>query len=76
MENLVKLIWDFRGETAEGIAKHHVIHLNEFLENENYKIKDTGYEVIHENYSLAYMKVLEEDILLFRDALRPHRATK
>ena len=30
----IKLIWDFRGEAAAKTAEHHLIHLNEYLENE------------------------------------------
>ena len=31
----IKLIWDFRGPEALEIAKHHVIHLEEFAKKED-----------------------------------------
>jgi len=30
MDRKIKLLWDFRGEDAKEIAKHHTIHLKEF----------------------------------------------
>ena len=32
----VKLIWNFSGPDAEGTAKHHEIHIREFLEANNF----------------------------------------
>ena len=69
----IKLIWDFRGHFAAKTAEHHVIHLKEFLEKENYKLKITGFEIINEMYAIAYLVVEEADMITFRDALRPHR---
>ena len=69
----IKLIWDFRGHLAAKTAEHHVIHLKEFLEKENYKLKITGFEIFNEMYALAYLVVEEADMIVFRDALRPHR---
>ena len=69
----IKLLWDFRGHFAAKTAEHHVIHLKEFLEKENYKLKITGFEIINEMYAIAYLVVEEADMITFRDALRPHR---
>ncbi len=74
MSRKIKLIWDFRGPAAAQTAKHHGIHLKEFLEKENYSLKISGFEPIDEMYSLAFVVVEETDMLTFRDALRPHRA--
>lgn len=73
MSKKIKLIWDFRGQNAHEIATHHVKHLNEYLTLENYSLKITGVENIAEFYTLAYMVVEEQDMLIFRDALKPHR---
>jgi len=73
MSKKIKLIWDFRGPSALHTAQHHAIHLNEYLIIENYSLKLTGFETIDEFYSTAYMIVEENDMLKFRDALKPHR---
>ncbi|WP_353149919.1 hypothetical protein [Flavobacterium sp.] len=69
----IKLIWDFRGQAAAKTAEHHEIHLKEFLDKENYKLKITGFEIFNEMYAIAYLVVEEADMIAFRDALRPHR---
>jgi hypothetical protein len=69
----IKLIWDFRGQMSAKTAEHHEIHLKEFLEKENYSIKITGFEVVNDIYSTAFLVVNEIDMITFRDALRPHR---
>ena len=69
----IKLIWDFRGQAAAKTAEHHEIHLKEFLEKENYALRITGFEILNEMYTIAYLVVEEADMITFRDALRPHR---
>jgi hypothetical protein len=70
----IKLIWDFRGEAAAKTAKHHEIHLKEYLETEKYILKITGFEIINEAHTTAYLVVEEKDMITFRDILKPHRA--
>lgn len=67
------MIWDFRGPDAEGIARHHAIHLKEFAEKENITSEDIGHTPVSDMYCLAYMVVEEKDMIPVRDALRPHR---
>jgi hypothetical protein len=74
MSRKIKLIWDFRGATAEHIAKHHEIHLNDYVKTVHFETYKTGNEVINELYALAYMVVDEENMIKVRDALKPHRA--
>ena len=70
----VKLIWDFRGMEAKEIAQHHVKHLEEYSAAQNKPHQGLGIEEISEYYALAFMIVNEDEMLSFRDALRPHRA--
>jgi hypothetical protein len=74
MENKIKLIWDFRGDRAALMAKHHKIHLDEYLLSITYKIQITGTETYDDFFSIAYMVINESDKIEFRDILRPHRA--
>ena len=69
----IKLIWDFRGEAAAKTAEHHVIHLNEYLENKKIILEKTGFESINEMHAIAYIVVEENDMIKFRDVLKPHR---
>ncbi len=69
----LKLIWDFRGPTAQEVAKHHVIHLKEYIANHQLNISITGCELISEMHSIAFLVVEEQDMKPLRDALKPHR---
>jgi len=73
MQKKIKLIWDFRGTAAEKTAQHHEIHLKEFIEKENLQLDITGFEVKNELHSIAYMVVYQEDMIMVRDLLKPHR---
>ncbi len=69
----LKLIWDFRGPEAERTAKHHEIHLKEYVEHQKLDLKITGYEQLDEMHSIAYMVVFRKDMVAVRDSLKPHR---
>ena len=69
----IKLIWDFRGPAAENTAKHHEIHLKEYIAIEKLPLNITGFEVITDMHSIAYMVVTDEHMISVRDALKPHR---
>lgn len=69
----LKLIWDFKGTDADKIAKHHEIHLKQFIEAEKLDLKITGFEIKNELHSIAFMVVEEANMIPIRDALKPHR---
>lgn len=69
----IKLIWDFRGTTAEKTAQHHEIHLKEFIISEKLPINITGFEVQNEMHAIAFMVVNDDYMIAVRDALKPHR---
>ncbi len=73
MQKKIKLIWDFRGTESLPIAEHHRIHLDEFIQKEKLDLQETGIHKISDMYSIAYMMVSEAQMLLVRDALKPHR---
>ena len=75
MERNIKLIWDFRGPDARQTARHHEIHLKEFInKNGLLHFPITGVEVLNEMYSIAFWVVPESEIMNYRDILKPHRA--
>ena len=57
MNRNIKLIWDFRGTTAKEIAKHHLIHLNEYATMEKLDIITSGVTPVNEMHCIAYMVV-------------------
>lgn len=69
----LKLIWDFRGPDACKIAEHHEIHLKEYIQLEKLNITITGFEILNDLHSIAYLVVNEEGMKPIRDALKPHR---
>jgi len=76
MERQIKLIWDFRGPEALPIAKHHEIHLKDFIKAEKITDRDlTGFEEISELHAIAYWVVAESEMRKYRDVLKPNRAT-
>lgn len=69
----IQLIWDFRGNDAQGIAEHHARHLLEFARREQLSIQRTGAEQLSEWHWMAWMVVEEEDVPALRKALNPSR---
>lgn len=73
MNRKIKLIWDFKGPTAEKTAEHHEKHLKEYISIEKLEINITGHKALSEMHSMAFMVVKEEQMIAVRDALKPHR---
>ncbi|SHH90136.1 hypothetical protein SAMN05444281_2614 [Wenyingzhuangia marina] len=69
----LKLIWDFRGATGLGTAKHHCIHLKEFAELEKLNYHLIDHQEVNDMWSTAFIVVDEADMKIYRDALKPHR---
>ena len=67
----IKLIWDFRGPDAKGIAEHHKIHLGEFAVREKISFEAGVEGEVH--HWMAFIIVEESNMKIVRDALRPHR---
>ncbi|KAA1242743.1 hypothetical protein [Aquimarina sp. RZ0] len=73
MERKIKLIWDFRGPSAHKTAKHHEIHLKEYVFSEKLAITITGFQDVNEMHSIAYLVVTDSEMKAVRDRLKPHR---
>ena len=73
MSRKIKLIWDFRGPAAAKTAEHHEIHLKEFIQMEKLPLNITGFEIINDMFAIAFMVVTDENMIVVRDALKPHR---
>ncbi len=68
------MIWDFRGPDALKIARHHEIHLKEYIAMEKFPIEITGFESLNEVYAIAFLVLTDAHLIAVRDALKPHRA--
>lgn len=73
MSKKIKLIWEFRGPTAEQTAKHHVIHLKDYIRIEKLNLNKTAVETSGEFSASAYMIIEESDLAKVKAALKPHR---
>ena len=73
MERQIKLIWDFRGSASAKTAEHHLIHLKEYIAIEQLPLKNTGFEIINDMHSIAFIVVTDEHMIQLRDTLKPHR---
>lgn len=69
----IRMIWDFRGAQSKPIAEHHAVHLKEFAEKHSLTPYETGILEMNEFHTIAHIDVLEEKLLMVRDALKPHR---
>ena len=69
----IKLIWDFRGAVAIETAKHHEIHLKDYIKAEKFDLNITGFKIFSDAYATAFMVVNEENMISVRDVLKPHR---
>lgn len=69
----IKLIWDFRGPAAAKTAEHHEKHLKEYIAIEKLPLNITGFNILNDMYSIAWMVVTDEHMIQVRDALKPHR---
>ena len=74
MTRKIKLIWDFRGSAAAMTAEHHKVHLGQYIAAEKLSLQNIGFEILNDMHAIAFMVVNETDMILVRDALKPHRA--
>ena len=67
------MIWDFKGPAAGKTAEHHEKHLKDYVSIEKTNLDITGFQHLHDMHSLAFMVVEENEVIVVRDALKPHR---
>ena len=73
MEKKLKLIWDFYGPDAIPTAKHHAIHLKQYAKKEKLQSTLAEFVEVEPEYAVAYLVVVESEMIQVRDALIPHR---
>lgn len=54
-------------------AKHHAVHLREFAVKEKLAYHEVGTAQLSDYFSIAFIVVDEKDMIVYRDALKPHR---
>lgn len=72
MKRKIKLIWDFYGEDAFETAKHHSIHLKEYVQKTGIIAGEIN-ALNKQDFAEAFMVVEEQDLLKIRDQLKPKR---
>lgn len=73
LDRKIKLIWDFRGPAAQKTAEHYVVHLKEYIFNEELKYDIVDYKPINDMHSVVFLVVAEFEMPQVRDDLKPHR---
>lgn len=73
LDRKIKLIWDFKGPASQQTAEHYVIHLKEYVENEELKYNIVDYQQVNEMHSIVFLVVAEFEMPQVRDDLKPHR---
>ena len=73
LDRKIKLIWDFRGPVAKKTAEHYVVHLKEYIINEELKYDIVDYNQINDMHSIVFLVVAEFEMPQVRDDLKPHR---
>lgn len=74
--NLVKMIWDFRGPNAGRIAEHHATHLQEFSVMEKLDSSIVSHEKLTDMHHIAFMVVDESLVSDLRERLKPNRGQR
>ena len=69
----VKMVWDFHGTNAIKTAKHHTIHLEEYIAKNNKEVYKIDSEEINSNSAISFMIVKEKDVNELRNLLKPHK---
>lgn len=73
MSRKIKLIWDFKGPDGLATAKHHCIHLKEFAQIDSLMYHEVNHTELNPMHTIAFIIVDEGNMIIFRDALKPHR---
>lgn len=69
----IKLIWEFRGPSGFETAKHHVIHLNEYLQQHELNHCTTQSTAISEHLAVAELICTQQDLNQLKNDLKPHK---
>lgn len=75
MSKKIKLIWEFRGPTAQQTAKHHVIHLKEYMQLEKLTFDKADVNLVSDFNCSAFLITEETYLQQLRNDLKPNRGT-
>lgn len=75
-DNPIKLIWDFRGPSANKTAEHHQKHLKEYLFMEEISQSETGLQHLSEFHSISYVIVVSSILEKIKKDLKPQRGER
>lgn len=73
MAEKIKLIWDFRGDSAAAIAEHHAKHLKNYASKNGLSEDMIGEEALTPKHHIAFIIVPKSEMIAVRDVLKPHR---
>ena len=72
MNNNIKLVWNFSGNDALEIARHHLKHIEEYVLLENIPLVKKGSKKINEFSAISYIVVTQNFLTKVKNDLKPH----
>ena len=72
----LKFVWEFFGSDSEQLAKHHLIHLEEFLHKEEIIFSKIGVTKESLNFSYSFVVLSSSYLEIIKLSLKPHKAFK
>lgn len=70
---MIRLIWDFFGPDAPGLARHHAIHLREFMERDGIDVDTYGQGSEVEGHCASWCDVAPHEAARVARVLKPQR---
>ena len=69
----LKLVWNFSGFDALKIAKHHLVHLEEYLKKENIESLQLDTESTSEFSAISFLVIYDQFLDKIRADLKPNQ---
>jgi len=70
---ILRLLWDYRGPNAKGIAEHFVMHLESYSQRHNLGKLQMDVLENRPGWWSAYLDAPEEQFPELKKSLKPHR---
>ena len=68
----LKLVWEFSGIDALEIAKHHLLHMQQYLKRENIDPLQIDTELISEFSAITFIIIYDQFLDKIRSDLKPN----
>jgi hypothetical protein len=73
MGNKIRLVWDFRGMDGLKTAEHQLIHLVQFMKEQDIIFFEDKVEHVNDMHSICSITINDSDLDFVKNRLKPHR---